>query len=246
MEETEICSSLMDTLARFRVLKIFLFLSCLGTTCRGMADVDKVYHPYVEGHKTEVEFRSLFKFDDDDRQNEYQKYRLGLGHSITDRFFMEGYLIAVKRPHNSVEFNSFELEGRLQLTEQGEYWADWGLQFEIERDNDLHEWEAATGLLFEKEWNKWIIAANYFITYETGPNNEFDSRGAAQLKYRLSPLFEPAVEIYMDETTRGVGPAFLGSTRLGFNKLKWEVGLIFGFGKNTPEKNLRFMLDYEF
>jgi len=211
-----------------------------------MADVDKVYHPYVEAYKTELEFRSLYAFDSDESIDRYQKYRFGLGHSITDRFFLEGYLIGPKRPDENIKFNGFELEGKYQLTEQGKYWADLGLLVELERDNDLHEWKTSTALLFEKQYHRWIFSGNFFVFYENGIEDEFETRFNGQIKYRHTQLFEPAVELYMDENTHGIGPAVLGSTRIGYNKLKWELGLIFGIKKDTPEQNIRFMLDYEF
>ena len=51
------------------------------------------------------------------------------------------------------------------LTEQGQYSADWGLLFELEKDRILNNWELTTGLLFEKEFG--IELPNSFRTFIT-------------------------------------------------------------------------------
>lgn len=221
----------------------------MGAACHGFAQPDKVYHPYVEAFKTEIEFRGLYQLDgDDERLDGKQSYYLALGRGFNERLFLEGYVIGKKRSGESLSVDGFELEALLQLTEQGEYWSDWGLLWELEREIDEGIWEVSLALLWEKEWGRWVTAANLFAAYEFGPkiNNEFETEFKGQLKYRLSRLFEPAVELYMDENTRGIGPVLLGAPKLGRNKLKWELGLIFGFNRATADQNIRFLLEYEF
>jgi hypothetical protein len=118
------------------------------------------------------------------------------------------------------------------------YWSDWGLLFKLERDTEVNKWETGLGVLWEKEWGKIITSANFFIDYETA----FHS----QVKYRWSRYFEPAIELYLDEETRGLGPVFLGSKKIGINNLNWELGFIFGFNNKIANQNLRILLDYEF
>ena len=102
--------------------------------------------------------------------------------------------------------------------------------------------------MWEKEWNRIITAANFHLDYEygSGVENEFETAFHGQVKYRWSRYLEPALELYMDEEARGIGPVFLGSQKIGINNLNWELGLIFGFNGDTADKNLRFLIDYEF
>jgi hypothetical protein len=224
---------------------LFLLISFCQTAS---AEIDKIYHPYVEAYKSEIEYRMLYKNDPASHIDGTQYHRLSFGHSLTERFSMEAYVIGKNLPTKSFSVDAYELEAKLQLTEQGEYWSDWGLLFELERDTDVNKWETGLGLLWEKEWGNIITSANFFIDYETGSGvmDEFETAFHSQVKYRWSRYFEPAIELYMDEETRGLGPAFLGSQKIGINNLNWELGFIFGFNDKTANQNLRFLLDYEF
>lgn len=224
----------------------FLFLVSFWTPVP--AEIDKIYHPYVEAYKSEIEYRALYKNDPNPVRDGAQYHRLSFGSSLTERFSMEVYAIGKNLPTKSFSIDAYELEAKLQLTEQGEYWSDWGLLFELERDTDIHKWEPGFGVLWEKEWGDIITSANFLLDYEFGSGvvDEFETSFHGQVKYRWSRYFEPAVELYMDEETRGLGPVFLGSKKIGINKLNWELGFIFGFSDKTANQNLRFLLDYEF
>ena len=136
-----------------------------------------------------------------------------------------------------------------QLTEQGEYWADWAVLFELEKEHGADIWEFATGLLVEKEWGKWSGTANFFVEQEWGDDieDELETQLGLQARYRYSRAFEPAIEIYSGEDTRGIGPVALGQVALGGKqKLGWEAGAIFGIGSSSPDLTLRFQLEFEF
>ena len=225
-----------------------LFLIILVVPALVSAEVDKVYHPYVEAYKSEIEYRILYKNDDGAAQDGTQFHRLSFGHALTERFSLEAYVIGKNLPKESFSIDGYELEGKLQLTEQGEFWSDWGLLFELEHDTEQKKIETGIALLLEKEWGKWVGTVNLFAEYEFGRGVEDEIEGASrgQVRYRWARYFEPAIELYMDEQTRGIGPVFLGSQKIGVNNLNWELGFIFGFNKKTANQNLRFLLDYEF
>jgi hypothetical protein len=147
-----------------------------------------VYHPYVQAMETELEWR-MVAADGDHLQ------RLGIGRALTDRLFVEGYLIAAEKD-DTFRLQGYELETRLQLTEQGEYAMDWGMLVELEKAHEEDEYELATALLMEKQWGRWVGAANLWLEYEWGDEvkDEFETATALQLRYRLSPKFEPALE----------------------------------------------------
>lgn len=203
--------------------------------------IDKVYHPYVQPLEREVEWR-MVAADGDHLQ------RLGIGRSINDRVFIEGYLIAVEEG-DTFRLEGYELETRLQLTEQGEYAVDWGLLFELEKAHQENEWELASALLMEKQWGRWVGTANLWLEYEWGDavKDEFETAIALQGRYRLNPAFEPAIEFYGGENTRAMGPVAMGDVRFGGGKkLHWETGLLFGLSKKTPDAALRLLAEYEF
>lgn len=209
-----------------------------------MADdlaIDKVYHPYVQPLEREVEWR-MVGADGDHLQ------RLGIGQSLNDRVFVEGYLLAAEEG-DTFRLEGYELETRLQLSEQGEYAVDWGMLVELEKAHHEDEWELATALLMEKQWGKWVGAANFWLEYEWGNQikDEFETAVAFQTRYRLSPEFEPAIEFYGGENTRALGPVAMGDVRFGpGKKLHWETGILLGLSKKTPDATLRLLAEYEF
>ena len=88
--------------------------------------VDKVYHPYVYYHEREIEFRSLYAVDDNPLIDGIQLSRLSLGYAFAERLKGEVYLIGSNGPATDFRLSGYELELTWQLTEQGEYFADWG------------------------------------------------------------------------------------------------------------------------
>jgi hypothetical protein len=211
--------------------------------------IDKVYHPYVQPLETEIELRSIIQNDDDEVLDGVETHRLGLGRSWSDRWFTEIYLIGAKTNEDSFALKAYELEAKWQLTEQGEFWADWGLLFELEVGHDDDIWEYGTTVLVEKEWGNWVTTVNTGLVYEWGDDieNEWETLVSIQSRYRLGRAFEPALEFYGGQDTKGLGPVFLGDVRFsGKRKLRWEAGVIFGLDSDTADQTFRAMLEYEF
>jgi hypothetical protein len=211
--------------------------------------IDKIYHPYIQPLEKEFEWRAIHQDRQPGRPDDLQQYRLAYGQSLGDKWFAEIYLVGSKSDADSFDIEGYEIEAQTQLTEQGEYWADWGLVFELEKADEVDAWEFSTGLLAEKEWGKWSGTANLFLEHEWGSDiaDETESRLGLQARYRYSPGFEPAVEIYSGEDTRGIGPAALGQLPLGGKRqIRWEAGVIFGVDSKSPDTTLRLLFEFEF
>jgi hypothetical protein len=211
--------------------------------------VDKIYHPYVNPLEREIEFRSIIVQDDDEAIDGSQQYRLGFARAFGERVRGEFYLIGANTPSSSLSLDAYEVEVKWQLTEQGEYFADWGLLFELEaeREDDIQEFR--TSGLVAKELGQWTGTLNLSAVYEWGDDisNEWESELAAQLRYRYSRFFEPAVELYSGDAFKGIGPVGVGSVRFGAGrKLRWELGVIFAVDSESPDQVWRAMLEYEF
>jgi len=209
--------------------------------------IDKVYHPYVMPMEIEVEWRSLYQQDNDRQLDNVAKHKLGIGYSPAEYWFTEIELTTQRNGSDGYDVDAIAFEAIWQLTEQGEYDADWGLLFELERDIDAFTWEISTTVLVEREWGKWVTTANLAFEYEWGKENEFETGLSLQARYRLNRYFEPALELYQSQGTTGIGPVALGDFRLGLGKkLHWEFGVIFGLKSATPSQTLRALLEYEF
>ncbi|MBE9538767.1 MAG: hypothetical protein IMF06_06765 [Proteobacteria bacterium] len=238
----------------FRRLAPVLTGICLAAcsaqlTADGTA-VDKVYHPYVEPLEWELEWRMIHENENPiSGESRRQLHRVGFGRAVSEFVFAEFYLIGEQSAENDFELEAYEFEILWQMSEQGEYLLDYGLLFELEKEDGVDVWEYSTALLLEKEFGRYSATANIGLQYEWGDDivDELESSLALQVRYRQSPRFEPALELYMGQDTLGIGPAFLGAERLGIMKaLRWQLGVIFGLDSDTSDYTLRAVLEYEF
>jgi hypothetical protein len=208
--------------------------------------VDKVYHPYVLPNEREVEFRLLTR-----QTNTSNKLaeRFAYGQSVLDDVMVEFYIVGERDIDGDFGLSAYEIETRWMLTEQGEYWADWGMLFEFEKEHNKDVWEVTSGLLFEKELGRTSLSINAFIIYEWGHDieNEMEIEFRAQYRYRWLPQFQPAIELYSGEDYVGIGPAFMGIQRFeGQKQLKWEAGFVTGLNGESKDHILRVAIEFEF
>jgi len=211
--------------------------------------VGRVYDPYVQPLERELEFRTLYQTDPDPLESDILRQRIGYGRSLSERVFAEAYLLAEKQPGSGLRLEGYEAEVKVQLTEQGQYAADWGLLFEFERERSESISEAAVAVLTSRQWGPWVGTLNLGLEYEYGSDidNEFETFVSAQWRYRLRETLEPGVELYADQFTRGIGPVLTGLVRTGGTaKWAWETGLILPLNDTTPDYTFRFLLEYEF
>ena len=211
------------------------------------AEVDKVYHPYVELDTYEFEARIIGLLDREGA-NEFSVYRFGFGKDISEQLFLEFYLIGAQESSHSFEIEAYELEALYQITEQGEYWADFGLLIEVEKEKESKEWEGNIGLIIEKELGQWSATVNFQnkYLYQDDLYHEWKASQAIQFRYRYSSQFEPGIEIYTESAANYIGVVTMGQIRSNHNKFNWELGFLRGAGNDKDENLIRAMLEYEF
>ena len=226
----------------------FLVLLLNSGSLAADAQVGRVYHPYVEPLEREVELRANVIDDSGYDSHSDQKYWLAYGFSPLERWFVEAYMTARKNNGEALKASGFELEGLWQLTEQGEYWADWGMLFEVERESSDNIWELAVAGLAEKEFGPTSLTANLYLIYEYGGgvDNELETYAALQWRWRFREYLEPAMEYYKGDELNAIGPVALGMIRSGRQKVKWELGPMFAIDSKTPDLTWRMLLEYEF
>ncbi|RDV26766.1 hypothetical protein DXV75_07200 [Alteromonas aestuariivivens] len=208
--------------------------------------VDKVYHPYVLPFEREFEWRLTSR--QNDNGNVLQQ-RFAFGHALSERVILEAYIVGARDDYGDFGLEGYELEARWMLTEQGQYWADWGLLFEVEKQHHEDIWEATAGLLTEKEFGRTSLTTNIKVVYEWGAqiNDEWEGEFKLKYRYRWIPEVQPAVEFYAAEDYLGIGPAFMGIKRFdGQQQLKWELGFITGLNGDNKDHTLRMALEFEF
>lgn len=211
--------------------------------------VSKVYGPYVQAMEREIELRTIFQTDASAVEDNVLRQRVSYGFSLNERVFAEAYLIGVRLPDQSFDLEAYEIEAKIQLTEQGQYNTDWGVIFEYERQISESIAELASVLVASRQWGDWVGTLNVGLEYEFGSNitDEIDRFAFAQWRYRYREAFEPGIEFYADEFTRGIGPVLTGVIRgNGKNKWHWEAGFIAPLNDTTPDQTFRFLLEWEF
>ena len=210
---------------------------------------DKIYHPYVQPLEQELEIRLLQQNNQSGIADNTRMYRLAYGRSLSDRLFIEAYLVGQGSSSESLDLQSIEMEIKWQLTEQGEYWADWGVLAELSKGIGNNIYEASIGLIAEKEFGHWSGTTNFIIEQEwgSGIDDELESVFSLQTRYRYSQTLEPGIEFYAGQNSIGVGPVLMGQAKLaGPKKLKWEAGVIFGLDSKSPDTSVRLLFEYEF
>lgn len=227
---------------------VLITAACIALcTAPVYADISRVYQPYVEQGERELEYGASLR---DVGGENILLNRVGVGYAWNDKIFTEVYLLTESISHAGDEIRGYEAELKWQITEQGEYWADWGLLVEAGGARDIDRRELAVGVLWAKDLgNRWVATANGFLEYEYGDDvvDELETALRAQFRYRYSAAIEPALEFYLDDQDWAAGPAVMGIQKLGGRKqLRWELGVLFGLDADTPDTSLRFGLEFEF
>jgi len=234
------------------ILIMILFTSALFSdkvSADGMV-VDKVYHPYVLPNEREVEWRLIShqKGTSTDGFNTLGQ-RFAYGQALSENIMLEGYLVGKRNELGDFSLSAYEIEMRWMLTDQGQYWADWGVLVEIEKEHQANTWELTSGVLIEKEFGRTSLTVNAFIVYEWGEGiiNEMETEFRLKYRYRYIEELQPAIELYSGENYLGIGPAFMGIYRFnGQKQLKWEVAFITGLNNESKDHILRAAIEYEF
>lgn len=222
---------------------------CAVFSSNGYADnftVDKVYHPYVLPFEREFEWRLTSRQNDD---GNVLMQRFSFGHALSEFMILETYLVGARDENQDFGLESYEVELRWMMTEQGRYWADWATLFELEKQHNTDDWEVKAGILTEKEFGQFSLTTNVSLVYEWGQTveNEWESEFKAKFRYRWIPEVQPGLEVYVAEDFIGVGPAFMGIKRFDRQQqLKWELGFIAGLNGDSKDHTLRMSLEYEF
>lgn len=230
------------------ILLVATALWQISAQASGVA-IDKIYTPYVDMLEHELEYRLIRYEGNDTTLDDTHIHKLGYGHALSEHWFGEVYLLGSNPGNGDFQSEGYEVEARWQVTEQGEYAFDTGFLFEFERETRQDAWELSAALLLTREFGRLVTSTNIYLILEDDKATGRESESAVnfQFLYRLSPHFEPALEIYRAQDTFGIGPMLTGTERLGIGKkLHWEIGVIAGLQDDMPDTILKGLLEFEF
>ncbi|MDH5610991.1 MAG: hypothetical protein OEY66_00855 [Gammaproteobacteria bacterium] len=233
------------------MLKKNLLTLALAATATGISSTASayslVYSPTVEYGETEVELYAQRISDDNPVIDGTQQYVIEFGKGVTPNLFLEVKVEIEKKPNQSRETEAVAIEGIYQLTEQGEYSWDVGLLAEVEystQQDELKEIEFGPILATEIGSNM-TFTTNLIAEYEKA-EKKIEGSVNAQLKWRLSQSFEPAIEVYADEYSKSMGPVVMGKIKTESAKFGYQLGWLFGLNDETADNTLKMMVEYEF
>ena len=234
-------------------------VAIVGYVIQANAEDLKIRSPIIESG--ELEFENNFTIG----RSKNAVHELEYGFNDLLKLGAEAELAA--DPGHGFHFDSAALEGFLQLTPQGRYWADVGLFVEYEHTARQGDPRAITfGPLIEKEAQLFglntLHTVNALFTKELGAGSvgPLTMRPSAQSRLRLVPYFEPGIEYYGrltlgahgDEPQHRIGPMFAGRIRLpelGINApggIKYDAAYLRGLTHDTDPSTFRVRIELEF
>jgi len=219
-----------------------------------------IYSPIVEEGEVAIEYRGHHDFDDSDALDGGEKHKLEFEYAPTARWKTELVGEFEKEPGDSLETTEVAWENLFQLTEQGKYWADFGLVAEYAYALEDGEEDAIElAFLAEKQFASSIATFNLVAEQALDGGEKAELEYKFRWRYRQTQAFEPGVEIYGELGEWGefgsasdhplqVGPSMLGKLRQGDSRhaFKYEAALLFGMTDVSPDTTLRLQLEYEF
>ena len=212
-----------------------------------------VYSPYVTEGQSEIEFRSHQQFDADPGLSDERAYVISLSHSFTSWWRPEIYVGSYEREAGQPnQLQGYEFENTFQLTDQGEYWADFGFLASYEYNtqpgqNDVMEF----GPLFEKHIGHIDQRLNFIWEKQvgSGADRHYEFRGSYAASYEFDPMIAAGFEAYYrpGDTAHQIGPAINGEfASARGNELEYSIAYLFGLNKGAPNRTLALRLEYEF
>ena len=241
-----------------KALALLVAVHMLASAPLAHADPDDyVAVPAVEYGEREIELRIGSASATEEHRESAAS--LAFGYGLTPWWFTEIY----GKWHRSgaTSFDAIEWENRFQLTEPGQYFADFGLLVEIERPRDRAEgYELRIGPLMQKDFGRVQANLNVLLErhYNASDPEQTELGYQWQLRYRLVPALDFGAQGFGEvgpwndwapvrEQAHIAGPAIFGKFNAGGRQvLKYDAAVLFKLSSAAPATTLRAQLEYEF
>lgn len=187
---------------------------------------------------------------------------LAFGMGVTDRWFTEVALRYRRVAGSGTALDAVEWENIVPLAEPNEWPIDLGVALEIELPRDTQEGiSVRTGPLLQKEIHNFqinfnILVGRYFQSTQFSAT-QLEYQG--QLKYRYSQPFELGLQAFgsvaspsqtwtaYGQQVHRFGPAVFGRFVLPRERsISYNAAALFGTTAHSPDRTVRFQLEYEF
>ena len=212
-----------------------------------------VYSPYVTQGQSEVEMRGHQTTDSDPTQQGERAYEVSVSHTFMDWWKPEIYVGAYERaPGQANSLDGYEFENTFQLTDEGEYWADFGFlaSYEYKSQPGVTS-RLEFGPLIEKRSDRVDQRLNFVWEKELGggADRKYEFRTTYAVSYEIRQWLAPGFETYYRpaDDSRQIGPALYGEIPSSRgNEFEYSFALVYGTNKGAPNRTFVMRLEYEF
>ncbi len=235
------------------------------------ADFRVVSPSEIDLGELEIEHNGSAVFDRRPDNNGGRTYTLEVGTGLTSWWHSE-IEFGFERESGSGQptlLTQIVTENMFQLTEPGQYFADFGFYIEygqsLTRGIHASSNQVTFGPIIAKDIGRTTNILNLFFSRQLGPNQtsqRLDFTYAWQTRWNIWEPLSPAIEIYGDAGSFGssprlsqqqllIGPVAVGALRLNDlglgrgGKLKYELGWLFGTTPASPQGALRWRMELE-
>jgi hypothetical protein len=231
-----------------------------------------IHSPYeIDLGEIELEHNGSASFDARPPISGAQSYTMEIGTGVTSWWHTEIEVGWDRDPGFSEPtlLTQVVSENTFQLTEPGQYFADFGFYAEygqsLTRGVNAGPNQVTFGPLIAKDIGRTTHTVNLFLTRELGPDQDthgLDFNFAWQSRWNLWAPLSPAVEIYGDTGVIGqtpglgkqqliAGPVAVGKLNLNEvglghgGTVGYELGVLFGLTPVSPAATLKWRLEVE-
>lgn len=235
-----------------------LLLAGLALPVLAHADPDDyVAVPAVEYGEREIELR--FGAASGNAEPRQKAASLAFEYGVTPWWATEIY--GRFERSEKTRFDAIEWENRFQLTEPGEYFADFGLLVEVEWPRERAEgYELRIGPLMQKDFGRVQVNFNPLLArhYRSSGPQATELGYQWQAKYRWRPEFEFGAQGFGNvgpwddwaksgEQEHTAGPAVFGKVSLGGRQaIRYDAAMLFALSDAAPRRSVRAQIEYEF
>jgi len=251
-----------EQVSNFRRIFFLLLILAQFLPINSWADLSdlKVYSPIVEKGKMGIEVLGNKTVDDDAEHDDFQYHELEFEYGVTDWWATSITASLIKPAEESLKYNILGWENTFQFTEQGKYWLDFGVHFELEFDDENDEPNIfEMRVLFEKTLPEYQHTFNVNFEQQFGSaadestELEYIWRSRKEITEHISIGFEAYGSLGeikdfapLQEQEHIIGPAIYNEFHVGPIEIEAHLVWMFGLTEVSADHTFRWQLEFPF